>query len=401
MNLVCKSALAAIVFLTISCGNLFADELKWLDDFDQAKKQAAQQEKMILAYFTGSDWCRFCIMADEEIISKPAFAKYVSDKFILLKLDFPRQKRLPAALAAKNNSLSEKYNVQGFPTQLILDSKGSVLGKTGYVAGGADAWIASCDEILSSIPKPKIIDLKRDFGLALAQARKDKLPILLFVYDKKDESSFKKIANATSDYFFGVLEGWKFVTVAVELNDLKNIKELAAIKHAVSQDNFKTSCRLVESSSLDQENSKAIEIAQGDAFLKNLHNALECEYQGQWMQNMEQAKTVSKLEGKAILIKFTGSDWCSWCVKMDDNIFSKTEFANFAKKNLVLVELDFPRSKKLSAEITKQNKMLASKYGIETFPSIVILNSQGNEVVRGNYYSGSVTSFIEAIKSNL
>ncbi len=71
-----------------------------------------------------------------------------------------------------------------------------------------------------------------------------------------------------------------------------------------------------------------------------------------------------------VLLDFTGSDWCGWCIKLQKETFSKPEFQKFAAESLVLVELDFPRGKEQSEELKKQNQELAEKFGIQGFPTL-------------------------------
>ena len=77
-----------------------------------------------------------------------------------------------------------------------------------------------------------------------------------------------------------------------------------------------------------------------------------------WMTNWEEAKAKAKAENKPILINLTGSDWCGWCIKLDKEVFSKKEFKDYAKENLVLVELDFPQGKRQSKKLQEQNEKL-------------------------------------------
>src|SRR4030095_1895326 len=91
-----------------------------------------------------------------------------------------------------------------------------------------------------------------------------------------------------------------------------------------------------------------------------------------WMTDMAAAQKKAKDEKKLVLMDFTGSDWCGWCIKLNKEVFSTKEFAEYAKKKLVLVEVDLPRHKKLSAAQTKANEALSGKYDIEGFPTIVL-----------------------------
>ena len=87
-----------------------------------------------------------------------------------------------------------------------------------------------------------------------------------------------------------------------------------------------------------------------------------------WLTDFHRAQEEAKAGHKLLLLNFTGSDWCGWCMRLQAEVFSKPEFAEYARQNLVLVELDFPRAKALSSEVRSQNAALAEKYGIEGLP---------------------------------
>lgn len=99
-----------------------------------------------------------------------------------------------------------------------------------------------------------------------------------------------------------------------------------------------------------------------------------------WPTDWEAAKAKSKAENKPILINLTGSDWCGWCIKVEKDVFSQKEFKDFAAEHLVLMEADFPRKKKQPAELEKQNKALEKKYLNEGYPTIWLLDSEGNKL---------------------
>jgi thioredoxin-related protein len=117
-----------------------------------------------------------------------------------------------------------------------------------------------------------------------------------------------------------------------------------------------------------------------------------------WLTDLQKAQSEAKAGHKLVLINFTGSDWCPWCIRLDREVFSKPEFAQFAKDNLVLLTADFPRAKPLSNEVRKQNYELAQRYSIEGFPTIVVLNSEGKQVGLLGYVPGGPNAFIEELK---
>lgn len=105
-----------------------------------------------------------------------------------------------------------------------------------------------------------------------------------------------------------------------------------------------------------------------------------------WQTDFTAAQTAAKKDGKAILLDFTGSDWCGWCIKMKKDVFSKPEFNSFAKDKLVLLELDYPQAKKLSPSVVKQNEVLQQKFKVEGFPTLVLLDGSGKELARNSGY---------------
>jgi thioredoxin-related protein len=89
-----------------------------------------------------------------------------------------------------------------------------------------------------------------------------------------------------------------------------------------------------------------------------------------WHTDLTKALEMSFKTKKPVFGFFTGSDWCGWCHKLQRDVFAKQAFMDWAKKNVVLLELDFPRGKQLPAELVSQNKNLAQQFGVQGFPTI-------------------------------
>jgi len=117
-----------------------------------------------------------------------------------------------------------------------------------------------------------------------------------------------------------------------------------------------------------------------------------------WTTDVPKAVEKAKAEKKLVMLDFTGSDWCGWCIKLNKEIFSKPEFVEYAQKSIVAVELDFPRSKQQTAELKKANKELQQKYKIRGYPTIVVLNGEGKEIGRLGYMAGGPKAFIEELE---
>jgi len=120
-----------------------------------------------------------------------------------------------------------------------------------------------------------------------------------------------------------------------------------------------------------------------------------------WQTDFKKAAAESKKTGKPILVDFTGSDWCGWCKKLDAEVFSTKDFQKWAKDNVVLLQLDFPRHKKLDAKLAKQNEELRGKYKVTGYPTILFLDHEGNELGRSGYLEGGPEKWIESATSIL
>ena len=118
-----------------------------------------------------------------------------------------------------------------------------------------------------------------------------------------------------------------------------------------------------------------------------------------WVTDYKKAQEDAKAGKKLMLLEFTGSDWCGWCMKLDKEVFSTPEFQNYASKNLILVKLDFPRRRPQTEALKKQNEQLAQKYGIQGFPTIIVLNGQGEKVGELGYMEGGPSPFLAKLET--
>ena len=93
-----------------------------------------------------------------------------------------------------------------------------------------------------------------------------------------------------------------------------------------------------------------------------------------WYTDVNQVYDISKKTKKPIFAFFTGSDWCGWCHRLENNVFDKAGFQEWAKKNVILLELDFPRSKKLPEKLEQQNNGLQQFFNVQGYPTVWIFN---------------------------
>ena len=137
----------------VLAAGVFAMPAGFTDDWDAALKKAASEKKTVFALFTGSDWCIWCKRLEGEVLSKKAFSDEVGKTFVPVFLDFPNDKSLvPEATAKRNHELAKKYSVRGYPTVLLLDAQGEVLGQTGYKQGGPEKYLEHVKGLVQNGP---------------------------------------------------------------------------------------------------------------------------------------------------------------------------------------------------------------------------------------------------------
>lgn len=127
----------------------------WSTDFEQAKKLATEKKLPILMDFSGSDWCIWCQRLDSEVFAQKAFKDYAKDNLVLFLADFPMRAKQADELRAQNRKLQSSYRVAGYPTVVLVNAQGEESARTGYVKGGADAYVTHLQSLLGAA-KPAV-----------------------------------------------------------------------------------------------------------------------------------------------------------------------------------------------------------------------------------------------------
>jgi protein disulfide-isomerase len=122
--------------------------VEWLTELPRAQAQARTEGKTVFIHFSGSDWCGWCIKLRKEVFLKPEFESYAKSNLVLVRIDFPRRTNQPPAIQRSNQKLAEQFQVQGYPTLVLLDSQGTNLGTVSYGHGGAKQFLADVDKII-------------------------------------------------------------------------------------------------------------------------------------------------------------------------------------------------------------------------------------------------------------
>lgn len=153
MKFICQSTLLFLC-LTVASALHAANPPGWTDDFEKATEKAKEEGKAVLLDFTGSDWCGYCMALDKEVFDSSKFKSWAKKNVVLVKVDFPKGKRLQKDTKEQNDELKKKYPFNGYPTITIVDAEGKALGsKSGYRPGSGPAdYIAALDGILKKSP---------------------------------------------------------------------------------------------------------------------------------------------------------------------------------------------------------------------------------------------------------
>jgi len=144
-----------IVLVVMGSLAIQAQELKWETDINKAISLSNKTKKPMLLFFTGSDWCGWCIRLQKEVLKTPEFVTWAKKNVVLVELDYPRSKPQSDVIKNQNNGLQQIFGIQGFPTIYFATAKVkggkpsyTGIGSTGYVAGGPKAWLEVADGIL-------------------------------------------------------------------------------------------------------------------------------------------------------------------------------------------------------------------------------------------------------------
>ena len=395
----------------------------WETQYTRAVAASKKSGKAILANFTGSDWCPYCIKLEGEVFSSAEFKKWAVDNVILLEVDFPRTKQQPADLKKQNEELQAKYGITGYPTVLFINAEGKKLGQSGYTGASPAGWIAQVAPFVPAVVKPEPLKVLSGFADAMSAAKQQQKALLVIAYDDKSSVKARVDAILASDAF-AELAPSRYAVVHVNTDAAAGGDDAKALSDF--REAHKIAAPAVQFIAIDPQASAPLAVIGGvpgaAALSAKLKAALSAapagvgakpaaaprtdktdkndkiSYDGAWLDDLAKARAVAQQTGRPVLLDFTGSDWCGWCMKLDSEVFSTDEFKAFAKKSLVLVTVDFPHGKKLSPEVTAQNEKLSAEFKIEGFPTIVVIDAAGKKLGELGYQPGGPGAFIAELK---
>ena len=145
-----------VLFLIFGAISMLAQDIYWETNLEAATKVSLKTKKPLMLFFTGSDWCGWCIRLQKEVFKTPEFATWAKENVVLVELDFPRRTPQADKIKMQNSEMQQLFQVQGYPTVWFVNptkvkekTNLDKLGSTGYVAGGPTAWIATAEPFLA------------------------------------------------------------------------------------------------------------------------------------------------------------------------------------------------------------------------------------------------------------
>lgn len=351
----------------------------WLDNYDEALRRAKAENKLVMVNFTGSDWCGLCQALERQVFTTPEFHAWAEANVVRLYIDLPQLRALPPALDKQNHALMQKFGIQGVPQIYFLTGSGEPLTSIGYLPGDGASWVRAVGMLL-----PKRPEYSRDLGAAYTANATLRLPVLVVA----QIGDFDPDINAYTDAVLARPEivnnsGDNLMVVRVDVTKL-DTPSLSWWRNLAARNQLGRNYPVV---ALYDANWRPLFTSQGmgrpadavaaDVYARMPRPAAAAAYKGEWLDDYTLARKIARALNRHVLAAFVGSDWNDKSRKLEKDLFSTKAFAAFARDNLVLVKIDYPREKKLSEELSRQNSVLMQSFGIEDLPLAVILRPDG------------------------
>jgi thioredoxin-related protein len=398
-------------------------QVVWMDNFLQAQRKAQKEEKPMLLYFCASDWDDFTIQLDEEVMNTSLWADWAQQNMILVKIDYPKDvKKQRAETKNQNDALKTRFNIAKVPTFIFLDPWGELLSRVGYSKAQLrpdeskeqpKAWLKYCQDVVASRPSKEKLVGSPTLKQAVAAARKTAIPLCILVTQTVgNEVAAKWTETMLQNQLFV-----RFINRNMAFYHLEWPADTDTSENAVYVREFAAKWKfgptpfgLVIWSPAGLGDTKAIiggfDPVDCGPIIKRLEPMLPTiDYNGGWIEDWKAARAVSAQQQRDLFVSFVCTDGSEFSKKMQEEIYDQPEFKDYAKKNLVLLRIDFPSKPenlaKQSKDLQEQNRILAEMYGVRGYPTVVVLNPKGQKILDGKYMKGGAPLFVSEMKKQI
>ena len=387
-------------------------QAKWLTSFSNATGQARKEDKLVMAYFRGSDWCDFCKKLDREVLNSDPFIDWAEKNVILLEVDFPADKRQSPSQKKQNDALMERYSVGKTATFVFIDSDGEPVTRCGFDTaklrdnepkGQPKAFIEYLDGVVGNRPRKQQVAALTNLEEGMKAARQHGLPMLALVTqaDTPDVEQTAKDLMAAQKFVRFVNTHMAFVRLAWPKEGDTSLEGLEFLAWAHRQKVPPLPLQLVV---WDPHQRKvtaripSVDPVKVEPVLQRLKEVLpKIDYTGRWLEDFRLAQAIASQLNRDILVAFVSMDSSEWSQRMDQEIFQQEAFKDYARKNLVLVRIDFPTKTRQDEKISEQNRLLAEAHGIRGYPTVLFINPRGQKFGEAKYMKGGPEAFLQSL----
>jgi thioredoxin-related protein len=389
-----------------------ARQAKWLTSFTNATGQARKEDKLIVAYFRGSDWDDMSKKLDREVLNSDLFIDWAEKNVVLLDVDFPADKRQSPSQKKHNDALKDRYSVIRVPTFVFLDSDGEPIGRCGFDTaklrneepkGQPKAFIEYLAGVVKNRPRKQQITPLKDLDEGMKAAREHGLPLLVMLTQGESEQTSQLCRDLLSAQKFVrfVNTHMAFVQVAWPKEGDTSLESLEFLAWAHRQKVPPLPFQLVVWDPHQRKVSARVpnvDPVKIEPVLQRLREALpKIDYTGRWLEDFRLAQAIASQLDRDILVAFTSMDSSEWSQRMDKEIFQQEQFKDYARRSLVLVRIDFPRTTKQPDKLAEQNRLLAEAHGIRGYPTVIFINPRGQKFGEAKYMKGGPGAFLAAL----
>lgn len=249
------SLLAILLSSYVGAGPVSTSKINWMTNYEDAVMQAKRENKPLLLFFTGSDWCGWCHKLENEALSTTEFADAANDQFVFVLVDFPLKTAQDGNIKKQNQQLQKDFDVKGYPAIILLDPNNQQIGNTGYRPGGGRAY---ADHLL------KMVEDYKAYHQKLSQLSQDAPSIneLQALYGKakelcrsSDAQKIVKIGSQSPDNHFFLLEQFRMLADEGKLHgsEAQTVKQQLLAKDPHNKQKTHYAVAIIEFEALTEE----------------------------------------------------------------------------------------------------------------------------------------------------
>jgi len=410
-------ALLAVLFgaMPASAAPL-AKSVTWIKNFEAACRFAKQKDRLILAYFSGSDWDPWGQKLQKEVLSSENFINWTEKNVIPFNADFAGQVKQDL-FKKQNEDLKVRYQVSAVPLFLLLDSDGEVVARATYdnlkllpaeTIGKPVAAIEFLDNIVKNRPETEKLLTQSSLNVANEYAKSHKLPVLLLLTRPDPAKPPTPMLLETEK----LVQSQRFIrwcNVNVSFFRAKWPDASDKTEDGVALRNLITKFKLgpadaqlvmyVPSEETFRSRSMAWNVTQLAPLMTRLQKDLPLiEYQGTtWLNDVRLARAIMSQQNKrCMFLYFTDSS--EFCEKLEKEILKTEEFTGWPYHAFVLVKLDYTKGVERPKWLDDQNRTQADLYAVRGYPYCILVNPKGQKIGEAKYMKGGPKTFLAELK---